>query len=388
MMVPMETAPTWAEISLDAIDANLRTVRSLVGPQVAVMVALKANAYGHGAVPVARELQRSGLADWLAVATVAEAQELRAADITVPVLKLSACLPDEWAAAIAAGLTLTVIDADTIEQAAAAAEASGAIVPVHLKLDTGMGRIGSPESVAPALVRLIDSLPALTLDGVFTHLPIADAAQDEGFTEAELDHFEATVAALEAERGPIRWVHASNSAATLRGNRSRFTMVRPGIVSYGYSPDPSNAALTSAVTLVPALTLCSRVSFVKQVEAGTSISYGRTWVAERDTHIATIAVGYGDGFSRANSNRGRVLIGGRSVPVVGRVCMDQTMVDLGPEPGAVRVGDTVTLIGVDGDEQITADELAAHADTISYEVLSLITGRVPRVHLRGGEPIA
>ena len=377
----MSSAPTWAEINLAALDANLRAIAALLEPEVALLVAVKANAYGHGAVPIARRIEQTQLASWLAVATVGEGIELREAQIGLPILKLSACLPHEWSDAIGADLTLTVIDADTIAQAGAAAARAGRRVPVHLKLDSGMGRIGSPLSQAVPLARLIDAHPQLELEGIFTHLPIADAADDGGYTEAELDRFEQAVAAVEADRGPVRWVHASNSAATLRGNRPRFTMVRTGIISYGLSPDATNPALTSGVELTPVMSLVSTVSFLKQVSAGTSISYGRTWTAPRDTTIATVAVGYGDGFSRANSNRGRVLIGGRSCPVVGRVCMDQTMVDLGPEPTSVRVGDRVTVIGRDGDAQISADELAALADTINYEVVTLITARVPRIGL-------
>ncbi|MGJ6980561.1 alanine racemase [Aestuariimicrobium soli] len=371
-----------ATIDLSALHHNLGIARDRA-PGAAVLVAVKANAYGHGAVAVARALQ-----SWsdehpddpyrLGVALVREGQQLREAGITLPILKLSHCTASEVDDAVAAGLTLTVVDEATIMQAEGAAARAGVRVPVHLKLDSGMGRIGSPLAAAVELAQAVDAAPHLELEGVFTHLPSADQPSSDAFTAEELDRFGAAVDHLVAARGEVRFVHASNSAAVLRHHRDRFTLVRPGIMAYGYSPDPSTMPEPE---LRPVLSWTTELTFVKHVTAGTTIGYGRTWTAPRGTWIGTIAVGYGDGWSRLNGNRGHVLVGGRRVPVVGRVCMDQSMIDLGVEPPGVAVGDEVVLIGRSGDESLTADDLADLMGTISYEVLCLVGSRVPRVVL-------
>ena len=374
------TPPVRATIDLRAISDNLAAMRAHLGG-LPLLAAVKANAYGHGAVEVSRHLQESGAAEQLGVATVAEGIQLRQAGITLPILKLSHCLTDELDQAIGAGLALTAVDESTLRACSRAATALGREVAVHLKLDSGMGRIGAPLDQGVALASLAQRLPGVDLVGVFTHLPVADAGDDQGYTAAELRAFGQVSDAIMAEVGPLPWVHAANSGAILGHDLTGHTLARPGIAMYGYYPDQTTPR---TVPLRQALQLSTRVSFIKDVAAGTSIGYGRTWTAEHPTRIATLPIGYADGFSRLNSNRGQVLVNGRRVPVVGRVCMDQTMIDLGTD-GDDAVGDEVTVLGGDparGDEGfIGTDEVADLMGTISYEVTCLIAARVPRHYL-------
>lgn len=365
---------THAEIDLSAVEFNLTQVRSLIGER-RVLAAVKANAYGHGAVTVARHIEQTGAADWLGVATVDEGAELREAGVGLPILKLSHCFDDELDAALAADLALTVVNEATMREADAAAARAGRCVSVHLKIDTGMRRIGAEPSEAVRLAQCVDSATSLRLEGVFTHLPISDHPRGAEFTRAQLGLFETLVAEIEAARGPVELVHAANSGAILSHDLGRTTLARPGIMIYGHYPD---RATPRTVELRKALRLVSRVSFVKRIDAGETVGYGRTYTASEPTHIATVPIGYADGYSRKLSNRGRVLIGGRSHPIAGTVCMDQIMVDLGPEPPGVSVGDGVTLIGRDGEEEITVDEIAELMGTIPYEVTCLLSPRVSR----------
>ena len=370
-------SPSTFRVDLDAIHANLATARDLAGGR-AVLAAVKANAYGHGLVAVSRSIQERGSADWLGIAVTAEGEELRAAGVTLPVLKFTPTFADDLPAAIAAGLTLSVGTEAAVDEAAAAARDAGATVDVHLKLDTGMRRVGAEPSAAVALAERIAGSGSLRLGGVFTHLPISDVADGDAFTRAQLETFDASVAAIEAAVGPVEWVHAANSGAVLGHDLGRSTLVRPGIMVYGSYPD---AGTEHTRPLRDVGTWTSRVSFVKRVSAGESVGYGRTWTAPRDTWVATVAIGYGDGYSRLLSSRGRMLIGGRSYPVIGRVCMDQTMLDLGPDRPDVQVGDEVVLMGASGDERIGVEELAGLMGTITYEVTCLIGARVPRTYV-------
>jgi alanine racemase len=366
---------THARVHLDHIVANLEAIRARVG-EAAVLLAIKANAYGHGAVAVGRAVESAGAADWLGVATVPEGVELRDAGIRLPILKLSQAFDEELPAAVGAGLALTVVDEQTARAAQAAAEAQGVVVEVHVKVDTGMRRIGVEPEGAAALAHLIDDLDHLSLSGIYTHLPSSDEPAQDAFTDAQLATFERVVGEVtEAIGRSLRWVHAANSGGVLAHPRSWGTMVRPGVMAYGHYPDPTTPR---TVDLLPGMTLASRVSFVKRVKAGETVGYGRTWTAPRDTTIATVPIGYADGFSRLNSNRGHVLVRGRRYPVAGRVCMDQTMVDLGDDD--VAVGDEVVAIGSQGDECITATEVAQVMGTIPYEVTCLVTPRVTRLY--------
>lgn len=366
---------THARIHLQNIRFNIEGIQQAIGSERKILIAVKANAYGHGAVEVSRMAEQIGVA-WLGVATVPEGLQLRAAGIRLPVLKLSHAFPEEMAAAVENDLTLTVCDRANAETLESVCRVLGRTAAVHLKVDTGMGRIGVTPEAAPELAETIErSCPHLRLQGIFTHLPVSDAA-DPVYTQAQIVGFRATVEAIHAVIGRrVDLVHCSNSGAVLAHPQGWLDMVRPGIMIYGFRPDAETPA---TIPLKPGLSFLTRISFLKQVEAGTSIGYGRTWVAPERTWIATIPAGYADGFNRLFSNRGRVLIRGRSYPIVGRVCMDQSMVNLGPETD-VRVGDEVVLIGRSGDEEISAYEWADKLRTITYEVMCQINARVPRV---------
>ncbi|WP_226346192.1 alanine racemase [Agilicoccus flavus] len=374
----------------DVLHDNLRAIRSRVGPDVAILLPVKADAYGHGAVEVAARAEAAGVVDRFGVATVAEGVALRRAGIRLPILKLSPAPARDVPDALRHDVTLTVASRADVAAVAEALEQAGGPgrrdpIPVHLKVDTGMGRIGVPvadardESGLADVARVaaaVAAVPGLLLDGVFTHLAASDTPGQDAFTAGQLATFAAAVAAVEAvlDRRPA-WIHAANSGGVLAHPDSWLTLVRPGIMSYGYYPD---AATPRTVDVRPALEWRARVSFVKEVPATRTVGYGRTWAPERDTLVATLPVGYADGFDRHLSNRGRAEVAGRARPVVGRVCMDQLMLDLGPEGGAA-VGDEAVLLG----ETYTAADMAADLGTIPYEIVCAIGARVARVHLDG-----
>lgn len=365
--------PTAATTDLAAIRSNLDGIRRRVGERL-VLAAVKADAYGHGAVEVARMIERTGAADWLGVATVEEGVAVRDAGVRLPILKFSPAISDaDVEAALAAEIDLTVVDDATIDQVARCALRLGRTASVHLKVDTGMRRIGCPPEAAPALAGRADAA-GLRLRGLFSHLPVSDTEDGRAYTAAQIGRFADMADAVAAARGPVEIVHLANSGAVLMHPDAWFDMVRPGVMVYGNLPDPTTPP---TVALQPALRWTTEVMFTKRVAAGEAVSYGRTWRAASDTVVATLPVGYADGYSRLFSSRGRVLIGGRSCPVVGRVCMDQTMVDLGPDGDAV-VGDEVVLLGRQGAQEITAQELADLMGTITYEVTCLVGARVRR----------
>lgn len=361
---------------LDHIRANLDAIRARVGPRL-VLAAVKADAYGHGAISVAQMIERTGAADYLGVATVGEGIELREAGVRLPILKLSVARGPEVPAAVGVGLELCVVDEESIAEAAAAAVALDTVAELHLKVDTGMRRIGCEPAQAPALAQLIDATPGVHLAGLMSHLPISDSPAGVDFTTAQIALFAGTAEAVELARGTVPLKHLANSGGVLGHPDSWFDLVRPGVMIYGAFPDPE---APRTVPLQPGLEWRTQVSFVKQVAAGETVSYGRTWTAPADTWIATVPVGYGDGYSRLLSNRGRMLIAGRSYPIAGRVCMDQTMLDLGPRT-AVTVGDEVVLVGSSGPEEITTAEIADLMGTIPYEVTCLINRRVGREYV-------
>ena len=361
------------QIDLEALRSNVRAIRSAVPPQTALLAVVKADAYGHGAPQIARAALEAG-ASWLAVAHAEEGAVLRQAGLEAPILVLGAVTPGEASVGAACGLTLTVCTPEMVRLAEEAALRAGTAVRVHLKLDTGMGRIGvrSGEEVR-AVLSALDSCPHVSLTGAFTHFAVADELTPEAdaYTAAQLRRFEELTALLPA--GILR--HCANSAAIHRlMPRAAFDMVRMGISLYGYPPVPTDLPLR------PVMRWLAPVTHVKALAAGESVSYGRVWTAPRPSLVATIACGYGDGYHRAATGRARVLLRGHSVPVVGRICMDQMMADVTDVPG-VRPGDMATLLGEDGDARITAEDLAAWAGTISYEVLLAATGRVDRVWL-------
>jgi len=380
----MDGFETYAQVDLSVLERNLDAIRRHVEFRK-LLLPIKANAYGHGLVeqsrgtvtaPLARFLQDREVVDWFGTATVEEGVLLRAAGITRPILKLSPIQNHELTRAIDAKLTLTVVDPMTIWAASAAAETLDTPTNVHIKIDTGMRRIGCPPQLAPRLAGLVEESAYLNLQGVFTHFAAADDPAEDDFTNRQLDQFREAVTGVEQTLGHgVELVHAANSAGVERFPDAWFDMVRPGILSYGYSSSP-----TPIVPVAPVLSLISHVSFVKTVHAGETVSYGRTWVAPRDTRVATVAIGYGDGYPRQLSNRAEVLIAGRRYPQIGRICMDQMMVDLGPD-STIGVGEQVTLIGRDGGETIGVNDIADLTGTIPNEILTGIAHRVPRVYI-------
>lgn len=367
--------PTRAIIHLGNLAHNIEEIRRLVGAHRRICVPVKADAYGHGAIRIARELLVEGVSH-LAVATVSEAAALRAADITAPILLFGLVIPEEYPLLVQTGCEAFVADKDQIAGLALQAKQMNTSLAVHLKIDTGMGRIGCVPQEAPSLARyILDS--GLSLAGVATHLPVADSAkpQDIDFTHAQIKRFTDAVTSIRDVGIDPGIVHAANSGGILQYPESWLDMVRPGIIVYGYPSDPSS--LTGhTIELKPVMKLETRVVHMKKVQKGTSISYGRTWTAERDTVIATLPVGYGDGLARSLSNRLTVRIAETDYPIVGRICMDQCMIDVGPEP-AVRRWDTAVIFGPGHG----ADALARMIDTIPYEITCSIAPRVPRVYV-------
>ncbi|HRO64060.1 alanine racemase [Thermomonas sp.] len=367
--------PTRIVVDLDALAGNLRAIRGRVG--VPVMAILKANAYGHGLIPVARHLQAQG-AGQFGVAFVEEGIALRRAGITVPILVLGGILGRQAGQLIEHDLELTVSSIDKLRKVEAAAQALGRKAVVHLKIDTGMERIGvHSETCAPFIEAAVASRWC-TLKGVYSHLACAD---DPGsaMTALQLERFRAACAHFTRLGAPMPIRHLANSGGILHFPDSWLDMVRPGILLYGVLPDPQ---ARPTIEVRPALELLSQVVYFKVVHAGRPVSYGATWAPPADTRIVTIPLGYGDGYPRALSNRGQVLIRGRRLPIVGRVCMDQFMVDLGPD-GTAYNGDDVVLIGQQGDAAIRVEDLALQADTIGYEILTRLNERIPREY-RGG----
>ncbi len=365
---------THVRVHLDNIRFNIEGIRKAVGSDRKILIAVKANAYGHGAVEVSRMAEQIGV-NWLGVATVPEGIELRAAGIHIPILKFSPAFPEEMQAAVENDITLAVCERENIQALQQTAKTLNKIAIVHLKTDTGMGRIGVTPAEAPHMAAFIEqACPNLHLQGLFTHLPISDAG-DNSFTHKQIKSFKKTIDSVEkAICRKLEITHCSNSGGVLAYPEGWLDMVRPGIMVYGFYPDKLTP---HSIELKPGLSFLTRVSFIKQVSKGTSIGYGRTWIAPQDTTIATIPVGYADGFNRLWSNQGRVLIKGVSYPIVGRVCMDQSMVDLGPQTD-VQVGDEVVLIGKSGSEEITCDDWAEKLGTITYEVTCQINSRVER----------
>jgi alanine racemase len=366
------TAST-ATVDLDAIRHNIRTLAGAAGGAM-VCAVVKADGYGHGSVPVARAALDAGAA-WLAVAQVGEARVLRAAGIEAPVLLLTEPRPDELEAAFALGLRIVVYRSETIDAIAArAAELGVATVPCHLQVDTGMRRVGCEPDEAVDRARQIAGAGRLTLEGSMTHLARADEP-DDPTTDHQLDRFEQVLSDLRAAGIDPGIRHAANSAGTLTSERSRYDLVRVGIATYGIPPAP---ALGGVADLRPALRWHSTVSFVKPVRAGEKVSYGHHHTFERDTVVATVPVGYADGLRRRlGLSGGALLVGGRRRPIVGVVTMDQCMVDCGPDAD-VSVGDEVVLLGRQGEEEITANEVGELLGTIGYEVVCAIGARVER----------
>ena len=369
---------TWVEVDLDAIAHNARALKDCAGREAELMVAVKANAYGHGAIPVSRAALAGG-ASRLAVSRTAEGIELRRAGIDAPILLLGYTLPGESDAILRWNLTPTVNSKPQARALSDAATAQDRALPVHVKVDTGMSRYGLLPNEVLAFVRFLSELPGLDLEGLYTHFAVADLA-DKTFTRVQFEAFQDVVQELEASGFSVPLKHVSNSAATIDLPAMALDMVRCGIALYGLQP---SADVVQAVALKPALTFKSRVARVRTLATGASISYGRTYVTSEPTRVALVPVGYGDGYHRILSNRGAVLIRGRRAPIVGRVCMDQFVVNVSHIPG-VRLHDEVVVIGRQDGGHVSAEEVARWAETINYEVTTGLLPRATRVYLRNG----
>jgi len=384
--VELDDVLTWAEIDLDAIAFNAAGLKARAGGEAELMVAVKANGYGHGAAPVARAAIEGG-ATRLAVHRTLEGVQLRQVGIAVPILIMGYTLPAESERVVRWGLTPTVNSRPQAEALSAAAVAQSKVLPVHVKVDTGMGRYGLLPDEVLDFVRFLSGLPGLALEGLYTHHAVADLA-DKAFTRHQFEIYLGVVQQLEAAGFTFPLKHVSNSATTLDLPEMALDMIRCGIALYGLHPSnevEGNQRLHS-IPLRPALALKSHVVRVRTLPAGASISYGRTYVTDEPTRVALVPVGYGDGYHRLSSNRGAVLIRGQRAPIRGRVCMDQFVVDVSHIPG-VRLHDEVVLIGQQGEGHISAEEVACWAETINYEVTTGLLPRLTRVFLKGGEVV-
>jgi len=383
-----DTPLVWAEVDLKAIAHNVRALRRITDPHARLMAVVKADAYGHGVLEVTRQALENG-ADVLAVARLHEAVKLRKAGVMVPILIFGYTPPADAKKLVEFDLTQTVWSFKTAEAYSAAA-ASGKPLNVHLKVDTGMGRLGllpdccrlpalDTGSTANALreVESTASLPGLQLEGIYTHFAAADSA-DKSYARKQFEMFmefldEVRKAGIDV---PVR--HAANSAAIIDMPETHLDLVRPGISIYGLYP--SDEVDKNRILLKPAMALKARIVHLKKVPAGFAVSYGMTHETSQPTIIASVPVGYADGFNRLLTNRGHMLVNGCRVPIVGRVCMDQTMLDVGGVP-EVQLEDEVVIFGRQQDESITADEVASSLGTINYEIVSSLTARIPKVYL-------
>jgi alanine racemase len=369
--------PTWAEIDLDALAANFRAVRRLVGSEVKVMAVVKADAYGHGAAVCARRLAAEG-ADWFGVALPEEGIELRGAGVTQPILCFEGFWEGQAGALLTHRLVPVVYRLDMAAEFDRAARREGIVADVHVKIDTGMGRLGVRHAEAAEFARSIKKFANLRVGGLMTHFASADEAARDPFTEEQLTRFRAAHDAFRAAGHAPDFVDMANSAATFAHPATRGNMVRPGGVLYGLWRDVLQRAQAGGLPeFRPVLNLRSRIILLKWIGAGETLGYGCTFKATRPTLVATVPIGYHDGYARALSNSGRVIVRGRFAPVAGRISMDLTLLDVTDVPG-VEHGDRVTLIGADGELSVAAEDIGKLAGTISYEITCGISARVPR----------
>ncbi|MBZ4664127.1 MAG: alr [Caloramator sp.] len=368
--------PYYAEINLDSIRNNIKEVKRVVKDRRVIGV-IKADAYGHGAVEVAKVLKEEGV-DFFAVAIITEALELRDAKIEDDILVLGYTPEEYFETAVENNITLTVYDVNLAEKLNLVAQKMNKRAKVHIKIDTGMGRLGflvGEETKRD--IKRICALDNIYVEGIYSHFACADL-KDKTYSKMQLEKFKWMIDELKKEGISFKIKHMANSAAIIDLEESYFDAVRPGIMLYGYYP--SDEVDKTRVNLIPAMSLKAKVAMVKKVDKGTSISYGRQYIAESERLIATLPLGYADGFSRILSGNAKVLIKGREVDVVGRICMDQCMADV-TEVEDVKIGDEVVVMGKSGNKAITADTIAQRLGTISYEVLCMVSKRVPRVYM-------
>lgn len=369
-----------ANVDLDAVRHNILEMRKHIRPQTKLLAVIKADGYGHGAVAVAKAL--NDLSDYYAVARLGEAAELRRYGITKPILILGYSAPEEYRELIEQDITITVFRLEDARSISETAGKLGKTAKIHIKIDTGMSRIGYMCDLdAVEEIKQIAKLPNLNMEGIFTHFAKADEANKDAF-HGQLLRFRSMLDALEREGITFAIRHAANSAAIMEEGDLGLDMVRSGISTYGLYP--SDEVDPSSADLIPAMSLTSKISHIKTLAKGIGIGYGWTYTTEKETVVATIPVGYADGYKRALSNRGRVLIRGQYAKILGRVCMDQIMVDVTEIPDAA-VGDTVTLFGHDGEASIPVEEIANMSESFNYEFVCGIASRVPRIYTMNGK---
>lgn len=372
-----------ADIDLDAVQFNFDQMSKNIPQGTKIMAVVKTDAYGHGAVPLASFMEPCEKLWGFATATVDEAVELRQAGIKKPILILGYTFPECYTHIVKNEIRQTIFTLDMAKALSQEAVRQNKKAYIHIKLDTGMGRIGYQNAKeAAADAEKISKLPMLEIEGVFTHFANADTSSQEN-TLRQLEKFDEMIEAMEAVGVTFSLKHCANSAGIIELTDQKFDLVRAGIISYGLWP--SDEVKKDVVQLKPILSLKSHVVYVKEVEPGCAVSYGSTWVAEEKRKIATIPIGYGDGYPRSLSNKGYVLIKGCKAPIVGRVCMDQMMVDVTDIPEEIRVGDRVTLIGQDGDLTITAEEIGDLSGRFNYELVCDLGNRIPRIYYKDGE---
>ena len=366
----------WAEVDLSALRENLTWIRHRVGPTSKIMTVVKADAYGHGLKPIAALLMQSGT-DIFGVANLVEAHVIRSVGKGWPILMLGACVPDEFEFAVRDGVMVTLSTFNEAQQLAAVARKLNKPGLAHLKIDTGMARLGVPAEQAALLCEQIERLPGVSLQGIYTHF--SSVEDDARYTRHQQRRFAEALQAI-TEKRTIPYIHANNSGGLLLEPGCVYNTVRPGLLVYGILPNGRRRIeLSLAGNFRPALSWKCRVSLVKEVRPGTALSYGRSFVAKRKMRVATLTAGYGDGYLRAGSNRSQVLIRGRLCRIVGRITMDQMLADVSRVPD-VTSGDEVVLIGRQGNAQVRANDLAEWFGTIPWEVLTNITYRVPRIY--------
>jgi alanine racemase len=369
--------PCWAEVDLHALRRNLQELRRRLSPGTRLLAVVKANGYGHGLVPVSRVAVASG-ASFLGVSSLEEGLALRRAGVPAPVLILGSLYPFEcFPVLFEKKLIPTVASPEAADALNTLARKRHQRLPVHLKIDTGFGRIGISVPNALRFIEHVAGCRGLDLQGLYTHFSSSDL--DPAYTREQAGAFRGVVRAAAAQGIQPPWIHLANSSALLRFPETHGTLVRPGLAFYGVRP---YAGAEKVIRLQPALTWKTRVIFLKTVPKGSTVSYARTWTARRTTRVATLAVGYADGYPRSLSNRGEVLLNGRRVRVIGRVTMDMLMVDATALPSC-HVGDEAVLIGAQGAERITADDIAQKTQTNAYEILCRIAARVPRIYHPG-----
>ncbi len=371
----------WVEVNLDNLANNIREVKRLTKPGALVTAVIKADGYGHGAAKIGQTLLDNG-ADRFAIAVLDEGIELRKAGYTVPILVLGYTDPARAAEVIQYDLEQTVYSYELAEALSKEAVREGTKVKIHIKLDTGMGRIGlQPNHATIDMIKKINELPGIELEGVYTHYAVADET-DKSYTLQQFEKFQWVLYQLEEHNIKPRLRHTANSATIIDLPTLHLDMVRAGIMLYGLAP--SNEVMLEDVDLRQVMSFKAKVSHVKEIDKGESVSYGRKFIAEKKTMIASLPIGYADGFTRLLSGKAEALLHGKRVPFVGRICMDQCMIDVTDVEG-VKVGDEVVIFGPQGDDMIHIDELAAKLGTINYEIVCMIMRRVPRVYRKGGE---